>query len=349
MGGLGTPRAVDLNGDGLLDLAVSARSNIYLYTNIGTRAAPRFAVHDSPLLPAWGRADLPGTGAERPTQFIDWNGDGVLDIVSRLQAWINRGKGNPGIYDAPVSLLAPDNQISHSSGIGDDWFWPRFYDMDLDGRLDLLFGEHSGRIWLHRNVGSGKENRFDQKGYPLKTTDGKEIQVGPVGADPTKSFTALQGARTVFSVADFDTDGLQDMVVGDTYGIVRYYKNAGTRSNPVFAMPVVVGNLKSRILVDAADWDGDGRTDILAGSSGSTVRIFLNVGKAGEARFAEGFDPQLPRIIQSRITAVDMNRDGDLDLFLPSTQGSCFVERSFLENGYARAKLLGGIETAPSR
>jgi hypothetical protein len=37
---------------------------------------------------------------------------------------------------------------------------------------------------------------------------------------------------------------------------------------------------------------------------------------------------------------VDLNNDGDKDLFLPSTQGSCFVERSFLENGYVNVELM---------
>ena len=36
--------------------------------------------------------------------------------------------------------------------------------------------------------------------------------------------------------------------------------------------------------------------------------------------------------------AVAVQRGGH-DLFLPSTQGACFIERSLLEHGYARADL----------
>lgn len=347
--GLSTPRAVDLNGNGLLDLVVSSRSNIYIYMNIGTSTEPKWAVHDRPLRSKWGRADLPGTGAETPTQFLDWNGNGQLDIVSGYQVWFNKGIGSPGIYTNPVSVLPEDQRISHRHGAGDGWFWPRMYDLDQDGRLDVLFGDFTGRIWFHRNVGTNEESRFDTEGYPLKTADGNEIRVGPVGQDPDGSFYALQGARTVFSVADFDQDGLKDLVVGDTFGKIRYYKNVGTLEEPVFASPVEVGDLKSRLLVDAADWNNNGKIDILAGSSGGVVRVFLNEGEIGEARFAEGFDPQLPRIIQPRVMAVDLNGDGDLDLFLPGTQGSCFVERSFLEYGYAIGNVVGPIESFPSR
>ena len=70
------------------------------------------------------------------------------------------------------------------------------------------------------------------------------------------------------------------------------------------------------------------------------MRILLNQHKEHEAPFAAGFDPGLPRIMQPRVLVADINGDGDDDLFLPSTQGACFIERSFLEHGYARADLL---------
>src|SRR5438093_2116319 len=61
---LGTPRAVDLNGDGLLDLVVSAGENIYVYYNVGTRRAPKFAVHNQPLPTPWGSSPLPTWGLQ---------------------------------------------------------------------------------------------------------------------------------------------------------------------------------------------------------------------------------------------------------------------------------------------
>jgi len=345
-GGLATPRAVDWNGDGLLDLIVSSRSDIYLFKNIGTKTQPRFAAHARPLVSDWGRADLPGTGPEVSTQFIDWNEDGFLDIVSGYKVWLNLAKGVPGVYGEPISLLPEADRIEHPSGIGDDWFWPRLYDLDQDGHRDVLFGDFAGRIWFHRSSGEAGRYRFDKKGYPLRTTDNREIRVGPVDQDPSKSFQALQGARTVFVMGDFEPDGLNDLAVGDTFGVVRYYRNVGSREEPLFAAPVVVGDLKSRLLVEAVDWDGDGRLDIIAGSSGGQVEVFRNIGDKEAARFDQGFFPALPKIIQPRVLMADLNGDGDQDLFFPSTQGSCLVERSFLEHGYARGGVLGGIESS---
>ncbi|MDC0935304.1 hypothetical protein OAS39_03380, partial [Pirellulales bacterium] len=40
----------------------------------------------------------------------------------------------------------------------------------------------------------------------------------------------------------------------------------------------------------------------------------------------------------------DLNRDGDEDLLINGTQGTSFAERSFIEHGYASARVLG-VET----
>ena len=76
---------------------------------------------------------------------------------------------------------------------------------------------------------------------------------------------------------------------------------------------------------------------MIGSAANGRVRVFLN---EGDGRFADGVDPGLPPILQPRVLMADINGDGDEDLFLPSTQGSCFVERSFLRDGYARAELV---------
>jgi hypothetical protein len=134
--GLGTPRAVDINGDGLLDLVVSAGENIYIFLNVGTKTAPRFAVHDRPLPGIWSSAPLPTFGL----QFLDWDGDGRLDILSGLTVYRNLGDGE---Y-RPERLMSLDNPIDHPSPHGDPWVFTQLADLDGDGRPDLLFGTHEG-------------------------------------------------------------------------------------------------------------------------------------------------------------------------------------------------------------
>lgn len=337
---LSVPRAADLNGNGLLDLVVSCGPNIYIFENIGTKSDPRFRVTDQPLSSRWNRADLPGTGAYYGSQFMDWNHDGKQDVVTNFTVKLNSGKGNPGVYDRTVNVLPAGEMIAHPSGMGDDWFWARQYDLDDDGRLDVLFGDWGGHVWFHRNLSDGADIKFDLKGVMLKTVDGNPIKVGPIGLDPKKNFAALQGARTVFTAADFAGDGRLDLVVSDTFGVVRYYRNLGPKSDPIFDLPVVIAETKDRGMVDAIDWNGDGRMDVIVGTSDGRVMVFLNTGTRSAPKFSQPLILNLPPIIEPRVIIADIDGSGQQDLFIPGTQGSCLICRTFLEHGYANSQLL---------
>jgi len=333
---LATPRAADWDGDGDLDLIVSARADIFLFRNDGGPSSPRFAAHAEPLRCQWGTARIPGD------QIVDYNGDGRPDLFTRAHytVRINAGHGNPWTWEKTIAILPAGKFISHPSRIGDDWFWPYLTDFDQDGRFDILFGDWFGHVWLHRNRSTRRERDFDMQGEKLKLNTGEPIRVGPIGQDITTDFGALQGARTVLAVADFDRDRLPDLVIGDTYGKVRVFRQVGTLAKPVFAKPLEVGDLGIRLLVDTTDWNQDGWPDIIAGAANGRVRVFVNRGSGHGLRFMKGIDPSLPAIPQPRVLVWDLNGDGDEDFFLPSTQGSFFVERSFLEHGYARGSVV---------
>jgi hypothetical protein len=331
---LTSPRLADWDADGDLDLVVASSQNVYLFENIGSRTEPRWKLHRDPILPAWGQAAISAD------QWRDWDGDGRLDLVQNYTVRLNTTPANPFDWSRSVSVL-PGEYIAHPSGIGDDWFWPYLDDFDGDGKIDVLFGDWWGHVWLHRNVSDGAQTRFDMQGQQLTLASGERIKVGPIGGDPTKDFNALQGARTVLTVGDFDRDGRRDLVMGDTFGKVRYFRNVGRQTPeavPTFAEPIEIEDLGTRGLVAATDWDQDGWPDVIASGANGRVRALINRGSSSP-QFAKGVDVTLPPIAQPRVLVADINGDGDEDLFLPGLQGSCFVERSFLEHGYAEATL----------
>ncbi|MBC8869503.1 MAG: VCBS repeat-containing protein [Planctomycetes bacterium] len=333
---LGTLRVADMTADGLPDLVFSGGRNIWLLKNVGSETAPRFRIPQSPIQLKWGTVNLPGN------YFVDYNDDGMIDAVSRYHVNCNSGRGNPYFFDDTIDVLPADVTIRHDSGIGDDWFWPRLADFDGDGDWDILFGDWFGHVWLHAN----NAGTYDLEGEKLADISGAPLRVGPETDGDVSDFTALQGARTVFVVGDFDGDDVNDLVLGDTFGKVYYAHNVGTADRPGFESLVEIGDLGRRLLVDATDWNADGRLDVLAGSANGRVRVFLNNGKKGAAAFADGFDPNLPPILQPRVLAVDLNNDGDDDIFSPSLMGSIWVERSFLRQGYAPGRILH-IEARP--
>lgn len=337
-GGLATPRIADLNGDGLPDVAVSYGSEVALIFNRGTKAEPLFEA-PVPIQLAWQSAPLPAS------QFVDFDRDGRADCFGRFSLWMRSGDANPYEFERRARALPDDApNIGHPSGVGDDWAMPALYDLDGDGALDVLFGDWHGTIWFHANLKSADSPKaVDMKGVRLKDSAGVELKVGPrPAADGTLDFRALQGARTVFAAGDVDGDGKSDLVIGDTFGDAYYARNAGAAGVPTFEPLVKIGTTGQRGSIDLTDFDGDGRVDVIAGSAAGKVMVFRNTGGVGRAAFAEA-DAQtlkLPVIRQPRVMMVDMNGDGDLDLYFPSTLGSVLVERSFYEHGYAVGRLV---------
>ena len=290
---LPVPRATDWNHDGLIDLVVSSGADIYLFPNVGTTQDPVFQIDGGALPTAWGIARLPGR------QFIDFNGDGLADLVSGYSVHLNSGAGNPYRFDETVPVLPEGVFIDHPVETGDGHFWPYLSDLDQDGKIDVLFGDWHGHVWFHRNQSSAGERRFDVAGHRLRMKNDRVIKVGPLDGDTQNNFQALQGARTVFTVADYDSDGRNDLVVGDTYGKIRYFRNLGPQDDPRFALPESVGDMGVRLLVEAVDWNDDGKMDVIAGAANHRVSVFLNTGDDGKASFDKGQQLAIPKIKQN--------------------------------------------------
>lgn len=360
-GAVAAPRLADLNGDGLLDLVVAEVRNLSIYYNVGTKTSPLWE-YAPPMEGHWQTSPL----YSWDTQLFDWNGDGHFDLVRDFAVELNENKGNPQFFAPAKSILSPGEKIFHKSPTGDQWTFTYVVDLDGDGQPDILYGDHEGHVYFHRNLGLKANPRFDDKGVLLGTKDGKPIKVGPQPGHKW-DFDVLQGARTTIAAADFDRDGKVDLIVGDTYGKVRYYHNLTGGSHPIFAKPEVIADSGSRLVPTITDWNGDGWPDVIVGSN--RTYVVLNSGKPDGPRFlpakllnlgppsstsgpslqpipgspewrtTEGQGDFLP--YESVVSAVDWNEDGDMDLMALTSYGYlCWFERSFLEHGYAQSQLI---------
>lgn len=136
-------------------------------------------------------------------------------------------------------------------------------DWDADGDLDLIVGDIGGNVYLVPNEGTPKSHAF-----------GKEKQL-QAGGQPLRV-----RSRAGPYPADWDGDGDLDLLVGADDGSVSLFRNTGTSRTPELAAAVqlvapsetqtgtqaikeVCRGTRSKVCV--ADWNGDGRPDLLVG------------------------------------------------------------------------------------
>ncbi len=347
---LTTPRAADLNGDGLADLVVSYGSKISIYYNVGTKEKPKFAAHSGIIEIPWSSDGLDAY------QFMDYNGDGLKDAVKGWRVRLNDGKGNPWDFEEGFDVADKDEIDLHLSGIGDDWQFRRLFDLDGDGDIDLMNADHSGYVWFHENRGTTKQPDFDKNGLRLKRSDGEYVRVGPaVQEGQTAAFDKLQGARTTYTVGDFDKDGFNDMVVGDTFGYVRYFHNSGRKGSLCFDEPAMVTKMGNRLVPCASDWNNDGWLDVVMVSSPTAAYVSLNEGKScnpDKQFMARGaiVVPGAPYGAGAPVAVTDLNEDGDEDLIFYTPYRYCtWVENSFIKHGYAEGHIVKFEENSEAK
>jgi hypothetical protein len=248
--------------------------------------------------------------------FADFDGDGDLDIlcgefIDRFKYFENVGVQKSGKLSEPVyaagKFLQDKNSADGSGLLKMDlqMIVPSAIDWDRDGDVDLICGDEDGRVAFIENTGEVAD------GLPVFRSPSYFKQV----ADSVKC-----GALATPYCVDWDGDGDEDILSGNTAGYVVFYENLGIPEGgemPRWAAPKNLqgGGEVIRILAGpngsiqgpceakwgyttftVADWDHDGLLDVVLNSIWGKVLWYRNVGSKTEPQLgaAQNVEVQWP-------------------------------------------------------
>ena len=321
--GFPSPNMDDFDGDGDLDLICGEFLDGFTwFENTGTRRMPVFAA---------GRALENERGTIRMNLEmivpvgVDWDRDGDIDLVIGEEdgrvAWLEntgRVQGRMPLFRDPVYFRQKAEYVKFGALVT-----PFSVDWDEDGDEDLVCGNTAGNIAFIENMGQVKL----EKRNPVKNNlRGRKLPrwnppvLLKAGNKPIRIMAGVNGSiqgpaeakwgYTTLSVADWNHDGLKDIIANSIWGKIIWYENTGRPGNPVLSpsKPVrivaVASTLKPawnwwdpepgdlvtqwRTTPYAVDWNRDGLTDLIMLDQEGYLSYFERIRQDGELVLVSG-------------------------------------------------------------
>ncbi|MFN8706652.1 MAG: FG-GAP repeat domain-containing protein, partial [Planctomyces sp.] len=360
------PWVGDYNGDGHVDIVTGGYTTGRIFAFAGTGrhadgipvlAAPQPVEADGqPIDTIWAAAPL----------IHDFDHDGLQDLMTGTWFWtgIHRkplpGEGdflayyaNIGAKNQPQFARRPfPKQGEFPAG---SIARPSAVDLNSDGLTDLLVSDNGGNVFSFLNVGDQKSPRWDVQATPLTVPWGfsKELDVSVVTAD----LDGDQSPEALIANQVYTLRGGVQSPVAEHRGVVHVRGKAIEHAGPGYG--------DGYLYTWLADWNRDGRVDLLWGTQQGNIYVHLKTDSADPTSFEEGELLTLstgeplrvgPPVVASAdeakdftvlqgsrilLATQDFDRDGLLDLMVSETYGNIWFFRRIMVEG--QLKLAPGL------
>ncbi len=251
-----------------------------------------------------------------PSSYIPDTGAAMINLVFNLA---------PASFSfaAPVANPFSIGKVQYRSS-------PTFVDIDGNGTQDLFVGTEIPSTGVNRPTPQ-PTIYFKNEGTTSHPTFASGVS-NPFGLE-----SLANGGSPTF--ADIDGDGDFDAFIGSGHGITVFFENEGSKTNPKFASgvgnPFGLISFGSQQQQDSGiawvaptfvDIDDDGLLDAFIGAPDGTINYFKNEGSTTSPKFAtpssDAFGISKINDGYAKPAFVDIDGDGDLDLFIGGQHGS---------------------------
>ena len=260
------PVVFDYDSDGKKDLLIgtygyynitSLKAQLALYKNIGTLSVPSYSL----ITRDYANVSLQNLSNAMPT-VGDIDNDGDVDMCIGTSSgqihWLENTAGSGNVCNFSLFHANSFSFTTNSAAAA-----PQLFDIDKDGKLDLMIGTKNGRIAYYKNTGS-----LSVPAYSLITNF-----FGGVDVKGDINLYGIDGYAAPF----FYNEGLTTkLLVGNVSGTLFYYDVPSVLTNTCTLIDADANNLNEggQSTVYFEDVNNDNKRDLFVGNGSGGLSFF---------------------------------------------------------------------------